>query len=529
MKGIEKGNKQSRNERIFWYENIKNNVIKFSDSRCNFDLNNKSYNIEKILGEDENDIIGISSTITIFGNFKNSGFITTLNTRKEMDILPNDFVMKISFEPNPPKFPIMSENQWEKRKKEISNDIELLKKIKSFRSLTERPLGYIIKNQIDNSLMTEIWIYQNIINELFIKNFTPNIFLYLAYFECPKFYSSLDPNSKIRQKIDSFITMDDFNFKGTANILILEKGKGKTFGDWLNQTIIDETNFKILQNLLIQILFTLKIFYQVGLQHNDLHLNNIYVEYLDEEIDLVYFYDKNKWFEIRTKYMIKIFDFDRSSFTGKDIFKFYNQKNFQLDKWLCNELALCNGNNLQYQEVWKVFGHIYHKFLRRPDADEEKIKNLNQYTDKVLSFILKFIPKELFELQSMGFCKGTQAMIVSENEIYYDGYKCERIKDLDNLDISEILKDSFFDSFRKQDYVNFNEKMLKQNVNETLKYENIYFYVNLNQKEIIDNIMKSKSKKVNSRRSPRRSVKKSRSPTRKNKCKSMKNCDLDSD
>jgi serine/threonine protein kinase len=118
-----------------------------------------------------------------------------------------------------------------------------------------------------------------------------------------------------------------------ANILVLSRCSGKTLFDYLENNKID-VRFKF--NMLFQILYTLRCFERVGLSHNDLSLNNIFVDEITPQ-ERYYYISRDEWVYTRIKFEIKIFDFDKSSIRHPNV-----DRNFTLDNENCEEFDQCN-------------------------------------------------------------------------------------------------------------------------------------------------------------------------------------------
>jgi hypothetical protein len=505
-----------RKDRLFWFINLKNKLLKFADSPCNLNLNNKIYDIQNLVNPDE---AGASSTITLFFKLKTSGFITDKFTKEELDIIPKDFTMKISFEPKETIKPKFTKDEVMKRKKYVAdlyramkyNDNEIVRDF-FYKNISNRKIYYFSNNVKNNSLLFEIFVYETIINELFLKNYTPNVILYLTNIECKNFYDSLndtDENSdsfKIKKEIEKlesnpyvynqrYESNNPFNYKGIANILILERSFGKNLSKWIDQNPINiDKNFTEFKKILIQAIFTLAIFYQVGLVHNDLHVGNTFVDQEKNNIHFLYFYENNKWFDIITKNFFRIYDYDHGNFTGKGPFKNIFKRNTGLDDIFgpCVFSNQCNNEVYSFKDILHFLCKVLECF------ESEKYKNEKNF--KIFqNFFLKYFP--LYSDIKGGFkkkcslCELKPAIIVNEEdgENEFGRQKCQVNEKYINFSFEDILNDPFFDEFRKTNIKDFDKKLLKENATETLENENIYFFTNLNQTKILNNIFKNKS------------------------------------
>ncbi len=225
-------------------------------------------------------------------------------------------------------------------------------------------LSFNSKNKWDNSLEVERLIYTNIVQKLLLNNNTPNIINYIADYKCNLFKQS---NSRSDSDSDSDDEEDDnlFNLdksiskdflkevknilnqgdyhNNQTNILMLEKSNGITIEKWLKQ----KPKLKNILEVCTQVIYTLKCFTRILLQHNDLHMGNIFIEELPSPISLYYNMESEgkstQCVELKTKYIAKIFDFDRSSIYHPGI-----PRNLILDdKTLCDTVGICNSINIK--------------------------------------------------------------------------------------------------------------------------------------------------------------------------------------
>ena len=512
--------KQLPKHRLIWFNILKEKINNVSNSKCNLNINSNIFLIEKLLSSEE---LGLTPTVTVFGKLKKNGFLTD-EINKDLDIVPNDFVMKISFNTNDFTDNIKNkliDYNYRKRKENVVGLYSAFENssnpyIKKFynENIKNKKLFYFPKYVKNTTLSYEIYLYENVINQLFINNFTPNIFIYITSFQCPNFYNLLDnsdPESnstKIKERIDelsnSFIYKDNyypnedqFNFFGNANILLMERGKGKTLKSWLyNNPINNKKNFDNFKKLILQSLFTHEVFNMIGLKHNDNHLDNYYVEYLDESMDIVYFYQENKWFQFSTEFLIKIFDFDQSSFTGKLIFSSLSKINNYLDIFngACMSSNRCNNEDYDYKDIYRFFCRIIKKF-----QEDDQYENPNIYIKKILQFIYKYIPSDFFTKYGNSgyceFCKFNENLVYSEDsgENQFNIKVCERITDLDKLKIIDILNDKFFDDLRENNYYNFPKNLILNSSEKMLREKNIYFLPNINQNKTLKNFIRISS------------------------------------
>ena len=154
------------------------------------------------------------------------------------------------------------------------------------------------------------------------------------------------------------------------DFLITERAQTKTMlYDWLQEN----HSYDEIMNVMFQLLYTFEVFNRIGFRHNDAHTNNIFVEEHSKPQTFDYNVDGVN-FTLKTKYFVKIFDFDKSAFNcdPKNINPAYydlivNYQQFlrdaglpqfgpdgcqntviRPDGGLCDHVGQCNGINKKY-------------------------------------------------------------------------------------------------------------------------------------------------------------------------------------
>lgn len=154
------------------------------------------------------------------------------------------------------------------------------------------------------------------------------------------------------------------------DFLITERAQTKTMlYDWLQENHSYDENM----NVIFQLLYTFEVFNRIGFRHNDAHTSNIFVEEHSQPQTFDYNVDGVN-FTLKTKYFVKIFDFDKSAFNcdPKNINPAYydlivNYQQFlkdaglpqfgpdgcqntviRPDGGLCDHVGQCNGINKKY-------------------------------------------------------------------------------------------------------------------------------------------------------------------------------------
>lgn len=207
----------------------------------------------------------------------------------------------------------------------------------------------------DNSLEVERRVYRYVTNPLIKRCRTPHVMLMVAEASCNDFkkqfsdlwYSYKDRGQKVPKYIrDFFIQQDslmhDKNFQGSFDfnemeVLVLEQGLGGTFERWMR----GQRSLMDYMEVFLQVIYTLAAFNEVGLQQNDLHLSNVWVDELPEKRWVYYGIGRGRYVKVQSRWNVKIYDFDRSTKYATQ----YNRRtitNTALTSWMCGQFGACN-------------------------------------------------------------------------------------------------------------------------------------------------------------------------------------------
>ena len=110
-------------------------------------------------------------------------------------------------------------------------------------------------------------------------------------------------------------------------------------------------------------LYTLTLFNLIGFRHNDLHASNTLIQELDWPQTLLYFITDTTYYKIVTRYIPKIFDYDRKLRRG-------NQKYHIGRHEYCIHYAECGRENPK-ADLFKFLTSLW----RVPQVEHEFIKN----------------------------------------------------------------------------------------------------------------------------------------------------------
>lgn len=174
--------------------------------------------------------------------------------------------------------------------------------------------------------------YKRVVHAMMVARYTPHLIALLGSFECHNIRAQLQATltnpmaarsdtllacqllatirklkTKYGAKADSMYDFDQMR------LLLLERSSGAT----LYETMASPTNPWDQASIIIQVLWTLACFDELGVRHNDLHSGNIWVETANEG-DALYFFSKDDYIELPCDFLVKIFDFDRASTYGPE-------------------------------------------------------------------------------------------------------------------------------------------------------------------------------------------------------------------
>jgi len=108
----------------------------------------------------------------------------------------------------------------------------------------------------------------------------------------------------------------------TCDVLLLEKIQGVSLREFSTSLKTNEAAIKAMPELSFQLMYTLSCLQTHQIRHNDLHLRNIYVQELTRPVYIRYTLttkDRKKVsYDLVSKYVIKLFDFDRAAMKGAE-------------------------------------------------------------------------------------------------------------------------------------------------------------------------------------------------------------------
>ena len=215
-------------------------------------------------------------------------------------------------------------------------------------SKTEVVLKISPSDANDNGTFVEILIYKQLINKLYVGRITPHIMPCLGTFSCNNFILSVPTyisKNWVRTIQDKWkrVVKNLQCSPYIANFLVLQMNDGMS----LQNFITEEYDEEIFTTLFFQVCYTLHCFNKAGLRHNDLHLENVFVEMNSSVQEISYIVEQDIAFSVPTHGRIaKVFDFDRSYFAhGIKNTGLMDQTRNGGAYNLCTLVGTCNENN----------------------------------------------------------------------------------------------------------------------------------------------------------------------------------------
>lgn len=242
----------------------------------------------------------------------------------------------------------------------------------------------------DNSAVVEHLIYRDVVAPLVTKRYTPHLMMYIGFFKCDDFDRVVASEKIQRYMRRSLLKMAENDLRETGdiaydytklNMLVIEQGRGMPLNKWMQKS----RSWQEWQCVLFQILWTLTCFWQVGLQHNDLHSGNIWIDPVTSTF-MYYSTNKKTAYKIPTSWFVKIYDFDLSTKHATK-YNYISLKNTRLDSF-CAMYGVCNRPNQKY-DLFKVLSTIYASIKT----------NVSTQPVQVIRFIEEFVSRALLNEQ----------------------------------------------------------------------------------------------------------------------------------
>lgn len=164
-------------------------------------------------------------------------------------------------------------------------------------------LKMVFNNKGDKRKDNDEDLLYNVTNSLLLNNNTPHLIFKYGSLRCENFKAP----PELKEILESY--NKDTKLLTT---IVLENGYRGNKTKMLYEILKQKLSLKDKLRIVFQIMWTLECFIKIGFQHNDLHFGNILISTLKTPETFTYKY-KDTFFQIKTKYVVKIFDFDRST------------------------------------------------------------------------------------------------------------------------------------------------------------------------------------------------------------------------
>jgi hypothetical protein len=191
-------------------------------------------------------------------------------------------------------------------------DVECILKISSSTRKTSR---YNYQDDVlECSLLYEAQVYITFINSLISNKVSPHFLPYVGFGHCSLndelTNSILGVDSEhVRDILDSKHASRGFRYISYIDILVLPKVNKdtRTLFELFSSKSLSADDFK---SIVFQVLYTLETMNRIGLTHNDIHLENIFVTKFSEPVSTVYEMMDGTRYMIKSQYSAIIYDWD---------------------------------------------------------------------------------------------------------------------------------------------------------------------------------------------------------------------------
>lgn len=255
--------------------------------------------------------------------------------------------------------------------------------------------SFASRKKLDNSLSVEQAIYQYIIPNLVLNMHTPGVVYALGTLDCGA-VSRLPPTQLVKYEDEVKMIAEPVNKEGKRirssydtskpSLLVMEKSKGVTLSNWFEK----ERKQEDILSVIFICIYTLNCFANIGLRHNDLHFGNIFVEDMRTYVDLYFKVEDGKIIKVKTRYIPKIYDFDRGAILSPLV-----PRNILLDSAFCTDYGTCNANNPKY-DLYTFITLLYQNIAHGIEEKQKKRQPAKQLEDIEAKFIEKCVNKAWF-------------------------------------------------------------------------------------------------------------------------------------
>jgi hypothetical protein len=236
-------------------------------------------------------------------------------------------------------------------------------------------------------LKYEKCVYEFITKNIIQKNISPNFIPLLAYKSC--LLGDILPQLPFPENHERYKLLKElvnllpdlclqFIITGTG----LEKAKFQPLED---QMRFFDDNDEEFPPVLFQAIYSLAVMEMFGIVHNDLHLGNIFVHELDQPMILT-FEINEKIIHIKTRYILKFYDWDRAYIKQLGDNKFLSELDYPVSNHQVNSSRtkqdlyqfLCGLS--EYRDVWDVVNSLIPNIPRKREFYFFNVRRNVNYT-----------------------------------------------------------------------------------------------------------------------------------------------------
>ena len=236
-----------------------------------------------------------------------------------------------------------------------------------------------VENVPSHFLGIERTIYREFINPIVLCGFSPHVLIYYATIECEEFFAVREINKEVQKLKRSLQTAtNEFNIQHIYASVVEQAIAGVSLTEFLENTISNpQLHVEELIALLFQIFYTLKVFGQLGLAHNDLHSENVFVVPTTSRTRY-YEIDGNQVYRVTSQFEVRIFDFDRAS-KVPTVINDNELENYGLSRGgYCREFGQCNAVN----ESVEIFPLVHSIHI----VGRQQLREINDLIGEIIPF-----------------------------------------------------------------------------------------------------------------------------------------------
>ena len=248
-----------------------------------------------------------------------------------------------------------------------------------------------------DGLYYERLIYEKVATPLVGLQVTPCVVPFIAYIRVNNRYDKCDKikkKSKDTQEICSAIGRSNFHPKNLSHghALVTEGSTGNTLYDWVKEssTSMHITDSDI-EEVMFQLIYTLQCFSEIGLLHNDLHSGNVFVDINDSYKELTFVVSSKKIRTMTPRYLLKIYDFDRST---KFVSDYPHFRENIINSFMYTHMDYAYGAEPVWDpriDIIRIMGSIHRKLNPKWQEFVEKIVDVSKINEMYIARKISYV------------------------------------------------------------------------------------------------------------------------------------------